>query len=348
MHYLRLAVLLPLLLGLSTPACEAQRARQRTPPRPAATRPATPPPAPVARPVKNIVLLVAEGYTDQQWAEARRESLQGVLTRDRLPYSGTALRTDGSETRDGFIRAIATGSTGSHRLGTPLPFTLLEVAKSNTKGVALVSGGSVNDPLAAALVTRETEGEVLQRIGAPRLDVLLSRSPLPVPGGGERDGTAAIMAASAAPLFAYAPAESVPFDTLMFRAMQLAGHNRNGYVVAATASPDTVSASELDAAIATVVDVARRNPGSLFVMVSPGSDPASAALHSFGQGAEKFSGTLAVSDVPKVIAGLANMRPFSRDYSPFFQGRTALLAPVAAPAPAAVTSTPGRPGPLPW
>lgn len=304
--------------------------------------------APTASPVRNVILFVESGYEAAHWREARAAAPDGILARDRLPVTGLALSPVDELIEDRLGPLLATGrEAGDHTYQAPI----LSLARRYGRQVALVSGRSVADPLSAAFAVSmpgapprdiarklaEAGVEVLYgRAGAEGLEVLAEA------GYRVSNTPAALLHEEQAPSAAAISAETVPFDTLFFRALHLVAKGRNGLMMVVSADPGSVPAMELDAALAAAVGFARRDGRSLVLLVSssPGADP---RLFAFGQGAEKFSGTIAITDVPKILAGLAGLKVFPRDYSPLFAGRSQPEAPAL---PYRIGAS-GK-GPLPW
>jgi alkaline phosphatase len=348
-----LLLLLAAVCLLEPAAARRTRTRRRAAPRPQAARSqaarsqAARAVVPVADPVRNVILFIANDYREGQWREARAAQPDGYLAMDRMPVTGAALPPSGHDEYDAANLAalLATGQDGARYV------PLLGLAKQYGRGVALVAGHAVTDPLPAGFAvsdTNEDDASILRRLATVRVDVLYGRSGRDfaelLSSAGYRVATDAqsLLMEETAPAAAVTPAENVPFDTLVFRALHLVAKNPRGLMMAVTASPSSVSAAEFNAALTTALSFARRDTRTLVLVASRHGD-ASLDLYASGKGSEKFAGTIATTDVPKIVAGLTGLKIFRRDFSPLFANRTQ-----KAPAPLPVkTGTRGMQA-LPW
>jgi hypothetical protein len=346
MRYLcTIAVSLLALLAVS-PASARRRAR-RPAPKPAPV--VAPAPAPdVAR---SVILFITDGYSEADWRDARAG---GYLALDRLPVAGLALPPAGLESYSpATLGRVLGAGQGPEAAGTPVP--LMGLARQYGKSVALVGGDTAAAPVLCGLTVGsvpEDETAAWRRLTDARVDVLFGRT-LPddaapvLSAAGYRVSldAASILTAEETPAAAAAPVGNVPFETLVFRALHLAAKAPKGFMLAAAAQPSGVSAQALDAAVASAVRYAERD-GRTLILVADRRGDSGITLHAFGPASRKFSGVLAATDVPKILAGVTGLKVFRRDFSPLFQARS---APSAAPAERTALKPSGKGiQPLPW
>jgi hypothetical protein len=317
-HIHTIAVLGLALLAVSPAAARRRRVR-RAPVRHAAAAPA---PAPdVAR---SVIFIIADGYTDAHWREARAD---GFLAMDRMPVVGMAVPPPDLDAYDGLSLGRVLGA-GRERDDAAPTVPLLGLARQYGESVALVGGGAAASPVLRGLTVGaapEADADAWRRLIAARVDVLFGRSlpdvagPLLKEAGYAVDAEAdALLKQESTPAAAVVPADNVPFETLLFRALHLAAKAPKGFMLAVSANPSQVPASALDAAVATAVRFADRDRRTL-VVVADQRGETGLILHAAGPAAGKFSGAIAATDVPKILAGVTGLKVFRRDFSPLFQ-----------------------------
>lgn len=345
-----------LLLAGSTADAAARRARRY--PRPPAPPAAVVPRPPAPQPVRNVILFYAEGYSETDWREARAVQPNGLVSLDGMLHTGIALIPAGVSTQAGLANVLGIGLDVEPD-AIPGATTMFQAARQVGKTVALVSGGAVTDPLPAFLAVPsavEPPVETLRRLAVQKIDVLFGRSandnPAIVLEGSSyalMSSASSVLVAEAMPACATVPAEELSFDALVYRALHLAARPRPGFVMGIYAKPETVRGVELSSAVASALDYARREKRTLVLVVTRTGD-GPALVYAAGLEAGKFGGTLMLSDIPKILAGVMNVKPFRRDFSPLFVNRKAQLetpTPAGMTAPAA-RSLPPVLSPLPW
>jgi hypothetical protein len=272
-----------------------------------------------------VVLLTATGYTSEQWKAAREASPGRILALDQAPWTGYAL-----EEASSLADAVATG-IGESDIQSSSPRLYAEMRKTG-RTLAVVSGGSLQGSVGASLCVSSGAldgpgaGGELARSG---VGVVLSRSILPSDGLTEAGyavhaNAADLILHGSLPAAATIPPSELSFDALVFQALHLAAKNVKGFALAVDADPETVSAAEFCGALSSVLAYARKEGRTLVVvLLSQPNSPA--ATFAVGPGAEKFAGTMRLTDVPKVIAGMAHV-PFRRDFSAAYLSRRGMLA----------------------
>jgi hypothetical protein len=223
-------------------------------------------------------------------------------------------------------------STGLKGLAEPLPATLPEMAHGAGRSVAVVSSGAITDPVPAFLAVaanQASDPETLRRLVSQRFEALFARSaPTGLVPGPETYGyrvltePQAILMAETVPVLAVAPPDAVPFDTLAFRALHLAARNPKGFMLVVGASVQSCKPEDFNAAVSSALGYARRDKRSLVVVVLHDAGGA-ATVFADGQDAGKFRGSLLLTDVPKILAGVSGIKGMGRDFSPLFDSRTA-------------------------
>lgn len=344
MKRLRAIALVALAAAAVSPASARRRARRPAPkPAPAVTSPAPSPD--VAR---SVILFVADGYSAADWRAARGDKF---LALDRLPVAGVALPPSGLDAYDPATLGRALG-TGQGPDDAAPPVALLSLAGQYGKTVALVSGDSPASALLCGLTLGSAPDgpDAWRQLTARRVAVMFGRAlpemERPAPGApGYTVSTTAdeVLTAEQMPAIAAVPAENVPFETLLFRALHLAARGPKGFMLAASARPDEVPATALDAAIATAVRYAERDRRTLVLVVCRRGET-EMLVHAFGPAAHKFGGVLAATDIPKIVAGVAGLKVFRRDFSPLFLER----AVAATPAPPVLKPAGKGIQSLPW
>lgn len=285
---------------------------------------------PAAEPVHSVVILVADGFSGSDWDKVRASRPDGFTAWDRLPFSCSAIMPkEAGPNANSFVQLLSVGAEG---IADPPPVTLLERAKATGKSVALVSSGAISDPIPAFLAVaanQEADSETLRRLIAMRFDALFGRSAptdlTPAPstvGYHVLTEPQAILMAEAVPALATASADAVPFDTMAFRALHLAARNPRGFVMAVGATSATSKPEEFNAVVSTALGYERRAGRTLVLVVLHAAD-GSTAVFADGQEAGKFRGSLLMSDIPKILGGVAGIRGMGRNFSPLFEALSA-------------------------
>ncbi|HEY3267680.1 MAG TPA: hypothetical protein VGM37_12190 [Armatimonadota bacterium] len=325
-----LLLILALCICAGPAAARRYRHRARRPARVTLARRAAP-----ARAVRNVIIVVADGYSPDDWRRARDAAPNHVLNLDRMPVTGVAVAPGGASTGS-LARILGTGSQPNEQWDPPM-LPVLGAAKQAGKSVALVGGGGAADPMPAFLAVPDDgqpAEQTLNRLRAARIDVLFARTlpesaPPAIGAAALRPSVSpaeALLTETTPALAAAAPADA-SFEQLCFRALHLAAKGKQGFFLAATATPEQASAADLDAALAPLALYARNDRRTLILVVARYADAAN--LFAGGMSETKFMGTLALTDIPKILAGICNLRGFRRDFSPLF---TSHATPPAAPA----------------
>lgn len=307
---------------------------------------AKPVPPPTIEPVRNIALFVAYGFDGADWAAVRASRPDGTTAWDRMPVTGFALSPSGGEWAPSRLTRLL--STGIDGLNEPHPLTLAERAKRAGKSVALVGSGDISAALPAFLAVAasgETNTQTLGRLAANRFDALFARTapsdlvpPLDTVGYRVLTDPQGVLMAETTPVLATASPEGVPFDTLAFRALHLAAKNAKGFVLLVGATKPEVTPEEFNAAVSAVLNYVRKNKRTL-VLLALCSPNRECLLYADGMSARKFGGTIMLTDVPKILAGVAAIKGLPRDFSPLYSPR--LAPPNPAPRGRGIV-------PLPW
>ncbi|HEY3414781.1 MAG TPA: hypothetical protein VGM51_17215 [Armatimonadota bacterium] len=339
----RSALILLALLCFAVPASARRHRRvvrhrtshRRIVRRGASRRPGLKPiPTPAIQPVRNIALFVAYGYDGADWATVRAARPDGYTAWDRMPVTGVALPTGtGPWLSDAIGTMLATGIEGS---AESLPPTLAGRAKQAGKSVALVGAGDVTAALPAflAVAARSESGtQTLGRLAANRFDALFARSApsdlnpsIDTLGYRVLVDPQAILMAETMPVLATASAGAVPFDTLAFRAIHLAAKNARGFVLLVGATKPDIGPVEFSAAATVALNYARKDKRTL-VLIALCEPQGDCLLYADGMSARKFGGTLMLTDVPKILAGVAAIKGMPRNFSALYFPRLAPQSP---------------------
>jgi hypothetical protein len=289
-------------------------------------KPAPPKPAPWAR---NVLVVMASGYSADLWNQARSDSPGGRLAIDDLTWNGYALNADDSPERVAFSLATGLPATSAAPLNAPRIFASMRQTGRTTGLVTSspLTSGAVTSFFCAAEGT--DENAELKSLTDARVSVLFSRASIPsedlsAAGYAVPRTPAEVVLNTTLPVAAGVAGTEMMFDALTFQALHLAARNPKGFGLAVEARPETVSVSECNAALTMALAYARKERRTLvlFLRLEQGLP---AAVYAYGPGAEKFAGTIQVSDIPKLAAGLAHV-PFRRDYSAQYLARRASLA----------------------
>lgn len=325
------------LLVLSVPA-SARRHRRYVSHRTAGRRvtrhrvPKTGSPPTIA-PVRSIVILVADGFSGSDWDAVRAARPDGFVAWDRVGFSCIAVSPKGAGLNaTSFAGLLSTGVDG---VTEPLPSTLVQRARSTGRSIALVSSGALTDPIPAFLAVaanQEPAPETLRRLVSQRFEALFARSVpadlSPEPSSyGYRVLTEpqAILMAETVPVLATAPPDAVPLDSMAFRALHLVAKNPRGFVMVVGASAQTCKPDEFNSVASTILRYAIRAGRTLVLVVQHSAD-GSTTVFADGEAAAKFRGSLLLTDIPKILAGVSAIKGFGRDFSPLFAAHAVKLA----------------------